>query len=349
MKRIAVLAIIVLILAGSLFLPFRIPRAVDATGEIVPAREWILQTDLTGYIFSVLRDHTTERTGNLFMTELIRGDAVSLNVSPRIISGNEISAGDTVAMIASYETERDLSELKNELLTQQASLRAAESGEKRALVEAAQRRLDQAREMLAEQERITKRLNELQSSGFVTAQDYEIAKSTEDQYRLAAGVAEADLASVRTGVKPEEVEFIRASIRSTEEEIAVVQSKLDAFTITSPLSGTVMHSLAPDTLAWIADTSSYLAIIPLRLGLEQGVTPGLPVRFIVPGGGKIDGRVIGLSNTAANAMKEQVLVVTASLDPATVPLYPGMILECHIKFEPLTIRRYIVRLSGQLF
>ena len=137
----------------------------------------------------------------------------------------------------------------------------------------AERVLEHARETFDEHQKIVARLEKLSGSGFVPYQDYEIALSTRNLFMINIEIAEAQLKSVQTGLKQEEVEMISSQITSLEEEIDTLLERSENYTLTSPLSGVVFETSPGDTLVSIGDTSSYTVIIPLKLKNRNYVNP----------------------------------------------------------------------------
>lgn len=351
MRRVFIaLAVIGAILIG-VFLPVRIPCTITTPCRLLPNREWLLIRDMAGgTISSFLVDHRSTASDRHATAEPLRGDTFTLSMNTAFAPGDRVAAGDTIAVIDSFEAERELFALRREREVQQALLQVAETGEKQALIDAARQRLAHARELLDEQKRITARLDELQAAGFAPYQEYEIARSTEELYRIGIMIAEAEVQSLTTGAKPEEVDLIRATIESYDHEIGAIEAKLDAYTITAPLTGLLLQTPAPDTLAWIADTSSFIAFIPLRLGIESQVSTGQEVRLTLPGSGsELTGSIEFIGNAALNAMSEQVVIATARFIPDGVSPRIGSVVECEIICPPIIIRSYLSRIIRNLF
>ena len=78
-------------------------------------------------------------------------------------------------------------------------------------------------------------------------------------------IAEAQLKSLQTGFKQEEIEMISARIDGIKKEIDTLLSRHENYTLTSPLSGIVFDTFSGDTLVTIGDTSHYIALIPLKI------------------------------------------------------------------------------------
>ena len=350
LKRTAIVILLLLAVFSVCFLPCKIPYTIETPVKIQAAREWAVITDHAGFVSAVMQNNATGATGTCFMTELVRGDAMEIDISPAVQPGVLISAGDTVVTISSIEIERERASLNRELASQRALLTAAEAGEKQSLVAGAANNLVHAREKLAEQERIVTRLGELQKSGYVAYQEYETAQSTADLYRINVDIAEAELQSVQTGVRPEDAAIVRETIRSIEAEIGILETKLASFTITAPISGIVMETLAPDTLVWVADNSEFVAVIPVRLDVERDVRENMAVSLILPGSGeKLNAVITRVGNTAARSMREQVVIATAVITDPNPHVYHGELVNCRIHSDPLTIREYLARFTGPLF
>jgi len=343
---ITILAAVIVIL----FYPGNFPYSLEVVGKIFPHKEWVVTQSLNGVLTAVLRDNTLGKFDSYFVTEFERGDPVRLNIHRSIVPGAYVSKGDTIGWIDSNEIERQLAQLNGELQSQKALLRVASTGEKESMVLEAERVSEHARKTFDEHKEIVDRLKKLYESGFVPYQDYEIALSTQNLFMINIGIAEAQLQSVQTGLKQEEIEMISSQITSLEKEIDTLLNRLDNYTLTSPLSGVVFETIPGDTLVDIGDTSPYTVIIPLKLKSRNYVSLQQKVKYTIEGiHTSFYGEILKLGNVVHILNGEQVLLATASLNAQNKDILNGTMTRCSIVCEPLTPREYLVRSVVSIF
>ena len=350
MKR--YLLIWITILAGViviLFYPGKFPYSLEVAGKILPHKQWVVTQSLNGVLTAILRNNEQGKIDSYFVTESERGDPVSLNIHRSIVPGTYVAKGDTIGWIDSNELERQIAQLNGELQSQKALLNVASTGEKESMVLEAERVLEHARETFDEHQKIVARLEKLSGSGFVPYQDYEIALSTQNLFTINIGIAEAQLQSLQTGLKQEEVEVISSQITSLEKEIDTLLERSENYTLTSPLSG-VFETTPGDTLVNIGDISSYAVIIPLKLKNRNYVNLQQKVKYTIEGiNNSFYGEILKLGNVVHILNGEQVLLVTASLDAQSKDLLIGTVVKCSIVCEPLTPREHLVRSVTTVF
>ncbi|MBT4483390.1 MAG: HlyD family efflux transporter periplasmic adaptor subunit, partial [Candidatus Latescibacteria bacterium] len=274
---------------------------------------------------------------------------------PSIISGASVTRGDTVAWINSSELEREIVRLTGELKTQKALLRMAETGEKESFIEEARKQLEHARREHEEQQKIVERQKRLFETKFIPYQDYEIALSTLKLFSVNIEIAEAQLRTVQTGAKQEEIRMISSHISALEREIDTLLDRKENYTITSAITGIVFDASLSngdfrENLVNVSDISTYVVIIPLQLRVIEHVYPGQEVEFEIQGNHALDkGNISRLGNVVHIMRDEQVVVATASLERNGAPLLPGTVARCSIICEPVTLYAYIFRAITAVF
>ena len=351
MKRYIFIGIpILVVVIVILFYPGKYPYSLEVVGKIFPHKEWIITRSPNGILTSVLRDNTMGKFDSYFVTEFERGNPVSLNIHRSIVPGTYVAKGDTIGWIDSNEIERQIAELNGLLQSQKALLLVVSTGEKESMVLEAKRVLEHARETYDEHQKIVARLEKLSGSGFVPYQDYEIALSTQNLFMINIGIAEAQLKSVQSGLKQEEIEMVSSRITSLEEEIDTLLERNEKYTLTSPLSGVVFETTPGDTLVNIGDTSSYIVIIPVKLKSRNLINPVQKVKYTIEGfSDSFYGEILQLGNVVHILNGEQVLLVTASLIVQNQNLSKGTMTRCSIVCEPVTPRETLLRSVFSVF
>ena len=61
------------------------------------------------------------------------------------------------------------------------------------------------------------------------------------------------LVVVQTGAKPQQLDLMSTEAAALQNEIATLNDRLNRFTMTTPIPGTVVRSFGPDTLLQVLD------------------------------------------------------------------------------------------------
>jgi len=131
--------------------------------------------------------------------------------------------GDTVGWVYSNELEQEWVQLRGELATEMASLRLYGTGEKESVIREAQLQLAYAKEQTELQRKEVARLQTLFRKKMVPESDMEVAEATLRLYEIQVDLAEAQLHTVQTGAKEEQIDWVRSRIRSLQNEIEAVE------------------------------------------------------------------------------------------------------------------------------
>ena len=350
MKR-SHLAVIIAVVAlvGVLFLPISVPLRLVVPGKIMPAREWTLLRDQQGSIGALLRDHTQGTVQSYAFNRFERGDVVRLTLHPAIRPRVYVEAGDTIASISSSETERQLAQLTGELSTVLASLEVYASGEKVSIVDEARTQLARAEEQARQHDSELARLRALRERALIAEQDLEMAQSRQRVLATDIASARARLDVVQTGAKPQQLDLMSTEAAALQNEIATLNDRLNRFTMTTPIPGTVVSSFGPDTLLQVLDIRHNIVVMPVPWSAHYDLVPEQTVNVEVLGIGKrVSGRLQQLGDVVHLLKGQQVMLVTASIDdPAALP--PGAMARCTIANGSVPLREYLRRMAQSTF
>ena len=350
MKRGHLVAILgVVALVGVLFLPVDVPVRLGVPGKIMPAREWTLLRDQGGSVGALLRDHTQGVVQSYAVNQFERGDVVRLTLHPAIRPRAYVEAGDTIASIASSETERQLAQLTGELSTALASLDLYTAGEKASVVDEARMQLARAEELARQNEREVARLRTLRERDLIAERNLEMAESQQRVLEADIAAARARLDVVQTGAKPQQIDLTRARADALQDEIATLRDRINQFTMTTPIPGTVVRSFGPDTLLQVLDTRDNIVVMPVPWSAHNNLVPDQAVDVEVSGlGERVGGRLRQLGDAIHLVNGQQVVLVTASVDDVmAVP--PGTMAWCTIHTGSVSLREYVMRMARSIF
>lgn len=344
MKRIFALASLMLVaVIVILTIPVQIPYSMRVVGSIRPTREWRIQRTAEDRIVSETVDHCHGRITSYLVIQMERGDAFEVVLRPDLSPGTRIAMGDTVGWIDSSLLTRSRTELASERQVLAAELRAAQTGEKEELVAAAQERTRAAREIYEEQARVVERLETLQGAGFVSFQEYELAKSLLAQYRNEFAASEAEFEALTAGARVVDIDVIRERIAALDLNLEVLDRQTDKYTLVAPFTGSVVMTSSDSTLVTIADLSKMVAVVPISERLIGYLAPGQRAMFTSTTGDSLSGNVVFISDRVQFMQQQPVVPVTISFDDSLTGGFPYAMYAGKIALAPITIREHLLR------
>ena len=297
-----------------------------------------------------MQNHEVGSIETYSATQFERGDPIHFRANELLIPGAAVSVGDTVGWISSSDIRSQLVQLTGDLKTQKALLRMAKTGEKQPIIEEAQERVKHAREKFEEQVLIVNRKKNLFETKFIPYQDYEISQKTLELYEINIDIAEAQLQSLQTGAKREEIDMIFSRIDVLEKRIDVVNDRLEDYTIKSPISGVVLDGSFDGILIKIGDISRNVVIIPIPLKMKKHISFQQDVEVKMFGSKKNHhARIVKLGNAVQIMNGEQYFIATSLLESSGENILAGTISRCSIICEPVTLSEYFTRSINTLF
>ncbi|GAB3038008.1 hypothetical protein GCM10027185_45530 [Spirosoma pulveris] len=336
-------------------LPATLPYPVRTSSLVMPAREWTLSRVRNGNLISTLKDNRTGRLSAFSSSVFQRGYMANFQLNPTIYRRAYLNKGDTVASMYSNQDQERLAQLLGELEVQKAELQLVSSGRKAADVEEIIDQLALAKQELAAQNALTKRIEALYGDSLVSSQEYETAIHKRRMCELTVHANEAAYRSATTGSKPEQLQVIRSKINALQQQIQHMQNSLKELTLVAPVSGIILlkKSLAEPTeevLLSVADQSDYVLLLPVNFLERDYVQLNQDVEIAITGTTKLAfGRIIGIDNTVQLVDGRQAFFVTALINSKNLPLVPGMLVKTTIWCQSLTLKEHLIRAGKSLF
>jgi hypothetical protein len=333
-----------------LLLPIKIPYSIKAPGKILPAKEWIVSKGPDGRLITVLKDNLLGISKNYSVSQFERGDAIQFSLRPGISSGKMINEKDTVATIYSNEIERQFIQLKGELEVAKASLTAYMTGEKQSVVKEEKERLEYMKKQAEEQRKVFKRLETLYQKNLASQEEYEISRGTSELNDINIAIAEAHLQSIETGVKKEQIDFIRSQIQSLQKQIDVLQKRFKDYTLISQISGVATRILSSDTLLVISDTAEFVVLIPVKWEERNNLSANQKVILKTPDSSiKQDATLVRIDKSIHQLNGGQVFLVIALFNSNHIDFLSGLMIQCSIQCEPVRPIEYITRIFRSIW
>lgn len=343
-KKTALLLFLIILAVVIYFLPVNLPLNLSARAKILPASEWIVARNDNGQIFTRLFDNRSGLSKNYSVSNFERGDDVRLIFRSDLKINSVVTTKDTIAKLYSNEIERQLTALKGSLEVAKASLKLNQTGDKASLVKMAEEQLAFQKKNAEEQRKILFRQEQLYQKKLISQEEYEISKGTAELNDLQIAIANANLETVRTGEKTEQIDFINSQIKSFENEIAILEKRTADFNIVPAIDGTISKLSIGDTLLIIQNTDDYFLMIPVNLKNQKYISIGEQVSFYSETDQtEFYGKIISINNSVEYLLGEPVIIVTAEIKNDNKPLNTGLITECKIHCGNMSIADHIKR------
>lgn len=334
---------IVLIVIIFLLLPIDLKYNIYAKGKLLPIKEWIIYKGTDGRLTSLITNYRTGINESYDVTLFDRGDAMSFSFKQNLFSGTRLNSSDTIAVVYSNEIERQIEDLKGEIISAKASLSLNLTGEKEAIIEQENRALDFSIKQSEEQKKILDRVKALYDKGLASQEEYEIAKGNYELNLINSSISKARLESVQTGAKKEQINFFKSQIAALESELAILQKRFKGFTITSPINGIVNRKTNSDTLMIVADDSKFILLCPVKVNDIKFIDDSALIE-IETDIGNVEAILYekDLSVKIVNGI--QVVTIAAEVLNHEVRLSPDLIVDCFIDAGNLSPIEYIIRM-----
>jgi hypothetical protein len=343
-------AILVIVALAIFMLPISVPTSIEAVGRITPSREWYLLHDRSGRIMAMVNDRLGNTTTSLLVQQFERQDAVRFDLNPAIRLRGTVDCGDTIGVLSSSEAELQLAQLEGEYSTADAKVLVYETGEKSAIVQEAQKRIEYATRRYEGHLRTLERMKTLMQKGVVSPQEYEDVETANSLYKAEIDVAKAQLRSAETGAKPAEQKLGRSDRSSLLGQIHALKRKMDRGILTAPFSGTVLHSSLSDTLFYFGDTRSLAVVFSVPWSDRRHIHEGQNVTLRASALAKdLTASIRSIGNIVHSIRGEQVVLITGVVETSGVDLLPGVVMRCSIPCSPVPLRKYLLSYLGGVF
>ena len=331
-------------IAVLLSLPVRLPSVVNTFGTITSAHKWVLVRGADGQLIASTFNYQTGLSEGYRVSSFDPGSSVNFNLHTSLVPGQHVASGDTVGSIYSSEMQERLIALNGQLAAARSLLAVNASGQKAAIVNEAQQRLQFARRKKTEHEATFARSKKLLEADLMSQGEFELVQSEANALQDEIKIAEANLEAARTGAKPEQLELVHANIAALQNEIDAIQKRAGTYTLTAPISGTLSRAFYGDTLLTISDTTKYIALVPVKWSDYNRVASTQDPRVTLRGFSKtVRGTVIALNREVQLLHGQKVVIATALLEGTSEDLMPGMLARCRIACRPVTPFEYVKR------
>ncbi len=287
----AIVLVLAILLLVSAFLPGE--RVLRGICVLEPTCRWNLTELRPGTFESKAMDLAADRLIHYRLFEFDRPSLMDLKL-PALESGQAvpIEAGQIVVRFSASSLDLQIAERRSLLSSAKARLAVLEAGAKPEEIDHATVAVEQARADLEAYRNTYSRTEQLYADGIASAQEWEEVQGLFRLKELNFDLAEAELRILSSGAKPEELEEVRVSIAGYEEELAALETMLEAQEIASPIDGRVMLGGAEGPLLSAGSVDSM--IVKVMLPQRKARYPEAGQSFVarVPGAGIYEGEIV---------------------------------------------------------
>jgi len=225
-----------------------------------------------------LLPYTYEPGGNLIIYPRERFElfarATGEVVDVRVREGEQVEAGQVLALLDDLELQRNISLATTEINKKEAELDLLREGSKEEAVELARKQYEQAKMAMEFSKKEVERLEPLFSQGIISTQMYEDALAAAAEDTGEFNVSRANLALVASGPRENEVKVLLSEIEHNERQLDFYNQELLKKRIIAPAAGQIITAKVHEQRGKVLQEGALFAV------LEDGSS--VRVEILVP-------------------------------------------------------------------
>lgn len=339
---ISIISILVLLLILNLLI--KPDLSIKTFCKVLPKEKWILTRGSDGQIISNIVDYMRGHSVQYSLNRFERGEYVSLEFLLDEKIGKFINRGDTLISMVSSDIEDKIITAEREFDIAKANLRLQSTGQKESLIKEAEARLKYTEEKIYEQKILLHRAKSLYEKELGSLQEYETQKWSLDLLEIEKEILIAQLESLSTGVKKEEINVVESQIRSIEAKLDFLKKRKSKLEIISPISGYLTNVFSPDTLLTLVNYKEIVLHTPVKIEDIELLKNTKNIRLSIDNFEKeFSGMVISVSKEVQFINEQQVVYVSIKLNNDNGELLPGMVKGSFLRIKEISLFEYISR------
>ena len=323
----------------------RVPFGADSIGKVYPAQDWRLVQDQAGRISSVVRDYRNGAVQQMDAFQFEQGDISGLQFD--LPPGGFLQVGDTVVRMYSTRQREEIQNIESQLALYGAQLHAESTGDKPPIVQEAENQLLFAEQDLVGKDKTYRLKTPLFEQGLVALLEYQTAESALELAKIQVDIARKNLETVRTGLKTESLGITEAQLRGLKNRLAILRQKNLALVLRAPFGGFVTPALPPEELLVLQRSDEYLIQIPVKVEQLSYLRKSTSVQVTdIQSQRTYRARMLRTDTKVEVLDNRQVVVLNAIVQPdsSNQRFSTGLAARCHIEFDTVNQREYLLRL-----
>jgi len=271
---------LLVLLVIALFIKF--PYYIKTPCQFSAQYNWSLIEVEPGKLLSRLNGNNPHRVKDFNLLQFDRPDFVNFSLTRLVKPGQFVEKGELIGTISSTENKIRLDELKGQLERTRAELNMITTGEKEAVQQEAMQELNYAKSAYKLYQLTLERKRQLLQDNLISQAEWEQAEAEYKLLALNVSIAKAKVRTVQSGDKTEMVDVFRSQIMSIENQIHLLEAKLAAEAIRTPISGILLDSYQEGTLCSIAKIDTMIAQTPINQKNRYYVKSGVRFNVKIP-------------------------------------------------------------------
>ncbi len=336
------LAIIVFFVIILVFIPLKLSQSITVKGKSFASKVFFITKSINGELTSALVNNQLGITEEINYYQSERGDNFNFVIDQDLKEKRNVKKNQKLGKIFSSKILIEIANINSAVENEKSYLEILKSGEKSALVNAAKSNLELANQKVKELTRIFNRQSSLLERNLISREEYEISEGNLNLSEIEVKVAEEKLNNVVTGVKKEEIEFVKSKISGLEKQLSILKKRESNLEILSPISGDLIKNFNSDTLLTINENQKGIFNFPIRFSEINSIYVDQQVEINIADGSKLKGKVSYIDITIKDIKGENFVVVSVSTNEnlnnhfLNAPVEADFILESKTVLQLLT-------------
>lgn len=341
-RHILILLLLLAILV--IFLPIPVRYSFVASAKVYPLKEWKLSRGQDEGFWSQTYNYETDALGDFRNYRFERGDIAELKILENLVFDAPVSINDTVARIESFFIQNEITRLSNLRDVEIANMNVVSTGEKQSMVEQAQRQYNYAMQQFDLEKKNFARQERLFRDSVIAPADYDMYENALKLAEINTQVAYNELMSLSTGEKDPVVNLSGQKIRSYEKEIERLEIQKAKYTIVTPIGGLLSYDASIGGIIKVSDISRLLLKIPVAYQQALYLNNLYAVKFSTPDNKITINATFKGFDENINLIQNQQFVIARAITTASTPgIYPGMVVQCRIYCDKISLLEYLKR------
>ena len=260
-RLVSYIVVVVLLIIVLFFIPMK--QRVSGEIRIEPIAEYTLLFNELGLLekkFQQGGDNPKLKTSYIQMASL---DLGSLDLIPYVTDGQNIAAGDTLAVLVSNQVTREIESERSVLEQLQSDMALLKSPPKKEEIREAESAVSASQAIYDQRLRDEQLLKELFEKNLEPKEKYKAAVSQAEIAKAELQNKKATLSLLKSPPKPEEEAVILSQIEKQKARLHFLQTQKDAQSIISSIPGTVMMNTNNAQFLSVLENSSVEALVPV--------------------------------------------------------------------------------------
>lgn len=314
--------------------------SIEVPCKTRPVYSWVLKLENNGNLVISTYNFRTGTLEDYFSYVPDRGDNYGFTLTNKNSHNIWVNKGDTLGVIKSNLTSLQMAELSGRLAKTKGTLNLLLTGEKVSLVNYAQEQLNAAIEKSKYLNTIYGRKKALFDEGLLSNEELETFKSEARLSDIDVSVKRANLESVTSGEKSEQINLVRSEIKSIETEMSIIQQKLNSYIITAPFEGNITSNNSIDTILSIS-SKEFVLLVPVNWKYKSLIKSGLKVDLLLDRENPDNFEIENIKTDVQMFNGQQALISVARSKTSTYNLPENLWLRCSINLGDFSILEFI--------